>query len=99
MNDPMSLLDLIPPKVTRPHRGWVVLAFGVLGFVGCLPFAPLAWWMGNADMNAINAGTMDATGRELTNAGRLLGMTATFLYLVLPLLWFFLGGMFIDALK
>jgi hypothetical protein len=66
-----------------PHRGGLILAFGILGLVVPIPiFGPLAWIMGNNDMGEIREGRMDPEGETLTNVGRILGMVSTILLLV-----------------
>ncbi len=66
----------------KPHRGTLILVFGILGLVICAPFGVAAWIMGNGDLKQIDAGTMDPSGRSLTNAGRICGMIATILLAV-----------------
>ena len=61
----------------RPHRGVVILVFGILGLVLCQLFGIAAWVMGNEDLKEMNAGRMDSSGRDLTKAGRICGMVAT----------------------
>ena len=63
----------------QPHRGTMILVFGILGLVVCLPFGIVAWVMGNADLKAMDAGTMDPEGRGTTHAGKIIGMIATIL--------------------
>lgn len=63
----------------RPHRGGLVLVLGILGIVLCQILAPFAWVMGNNDLAAMNAGTMDSSGRGLTDAGRICGIIGTIL--------------------
>lgn len=58
----------------EPHRGTMILVFGILGIVLCGIFAVLAWIFGNTDLRKMDAGTMDAMGREMTNIGKILGM-------------------------
>ena len=61
----------------RPHRGAVILAFGILGLVVCQLFGVAAWVMADNDLKEMRRGYMDPSGRELTNTGRILGMVAT----------------------
>jgi len=69
-----------------PHRGGVVLALGILGLVmTCVPLSIIAWVMANGDLGEIDAGRMDPTGRELTNAGKILGVVGTLLVAVVYL--------------
>jgi hypothetical protein len=67
----------------KPHRGVLILVLGILGLVGCGIFTAIpAWVMGSSDLNSMAAGTMDPSGRSLTNAGRICGMIATILAIV-----------------
>jgi len=66
----------------RPHRGATILAFGILGLVVCQLFGVAAWVMGNEDLTAMDRGYMDPSGRDLTKAGRILGIVATTITLI-----------------
>ena len=78
-----------PPKPTpppqadlkhyEPHRGVLILTFGILGVACCFPFGIAAWVMGNNDIKQIEAGTMDPTGKGMTNAGKICGIIGTVL--------------------
>ncbi|MCI0460621.1 MAG: hypothetical protein L0Z62_27010 [Gemmataceae bacterium] len=75
----------------EPHRGVLILVFGILGFVVCGLFGVAAWVMGNADLAKIRSGQMDPEGESMTQAGRICGMIATILMilsLVLVVFWF-----------
>ena len=61
----------------KPHRGALILAFGILGPVVCQLFGVAAWVMANNDLKEMNRGYMDPSGRDLTQTGRILGMVAT----------------------
>jgi hypothetical protein len=63
----------------KPHRGTLILVLGILSLVVCAPLGIFAWVMGNGDLKQIDAGTMDPSGRALTNAGRICGMIGTIL--------------------
>lgn len=72
------------PVWHRPHRGGLILALGVLGLVvQCPLFSVAAWVMGNHDLREIDAGRMDPEGLGLTQAGRILGMIVSILFLVI----------------
>jgi predicted Zn finger-like uncharacterized protein len=63
-----------------PHRGTLILVFGILGLVVApLIFGPIAWIMGNNDIKEMQAGRMDPEGESQTNIGRILGMISTIL--------------------
>ena len=61
----------------QPHRGTQVLVFGILSLVVCPFFGIAAWSMGNADLQDMAAGRMEASGRDMTQAGRICGMVGT----------------------
>jgi len=74
----------------QPHRGSVILAFGILGFLVCGLFGVAAWVMADNDLEQMNCGYMDPSGRDLTRTGRILGMVATAMIaipLILVVLW------------
>ena len=60
-----------------PHRGTLILVFGIVGIVACGIFAILAWLFGNEDLKKMNMGQMDPSGRDTTNTGRILGIIGT----------------------
>lgn len=66
----------------KPHRGTMILVFGILGFVICPIFGIVAWVMGNNDLKEIQAGTMDPSGEGITKAGKIIGMIATILAII-----------------
>lgn len=61
----------------KPHRGVLILVFGILSFVLCPFFGVAAWVMGTTDLQEMANGSMDPTGRDLTKAGRICGMIGT----------------------
>jgi hypothetical protein len=70
------------PDYERPHRGGMILAFGIISLVICqlgigLVFGILAWVMGNSDLKAMDAGEVDPEGRQLTQTGKILGIVGT----------------------
>ena len=79
-----------PPM--QPHRGVLIFIFGLLGLFTCAIFGLLAWIFGNEDLKKMEQGIMDPSGRDLTNAGRILGIISvsiTVLGLVIILAYFF----------
>lgn len=68
--------DAIPsiPSGKRPHRGTVILVFGILGLVICFPFGIAAWVMGSGDLAAMDRGEIDPDGRSMTQAGKICGI-------------------------
>jgi len=67
------------PQGPRPHRGAMILTFGIVGFLCCFIFAILAWVMGGSDLKEMAAGRMDRAGEGQTRAGWILGIIATIL--------------------
>jgi hypothetical protein len=70
----------------EPHRGTLILVFGIIGLVACMFFAPFAWIMGNHDLAEMRSGRMDPEGEGLTNAGRICGIIGTVLFGILVVL-------------
>ena len=67
----------------EPHRGGLILTFGILALLMCgLIFGPLAWFMGSKDLKEMDAGRMDPEGRGLTQAGRIIGIISFILNLL-----------------
>lgn len=66
----------------EPHRGTLILVFGIIGLVGCMPFGIAAWIMGNGDLKKMAAGQMDPEGEGLTKAGKICGMISVILTIV-----------------
>ena len=64
----------------QPHRGVLILVFGILGLVMCQIFSIVAWVMGKSDLAEMDAGRMDPEGRSLTKAGQILGIIGTLLF-------------------
>jgi hypothetical protein len=86
----------------KAHRGVLILVLGILSLVtGCAPvLGPIAWILGNNDLKEIRAGTMDPSGEGMTNAGKICGMIATILSVVVICLYLLIflgvfGGAFV----
>lgn len=82
-----------PPE---PHRGMLVLIFGILGLFVSGIFGLLAWIFGNTDLKKMDSGRMDPSGRENTKVGRIMGIVGVglnLLGLLIMLVWlvFLLG--------
>lgn len=75
-------MSQIPSGTLTPHRGTMILVFGILGFVLCFIFGIVAWVMGNNDLRAMAEGRMDPSGEGITKAGKICGMIATILQLL-----------------
>ncbi|MCL2700559.1 MAG: DUF4339 domain-containing protein [Phycisphaerae bacterium] len=75
------------PGGMKPHRGTMILIFGIVGlvtFLCCLTiiFSILAWVLGQSDLRAMREGRMDPSGQGITNGGRICGIVGVVLYLV-----------------
>ena len=75
-----------------PHRGGAVLALGIVGLVLCFICGIIAWVMGGNDLKEMAAGRMDATGKGLTQAGKICGMISVIwtLFIIGIYVFFFL---------
>jgi len=71
-----------PGHFMAPHRGVLILVFGILSWVVCLIFGIVAWIMGNSDLRAMQEGRMDPSGEGLTKAGKIVGMISVILTVV-----------------
>lgn len=71
----------------EPHRGVMILVFGILGLVMCVIFGILAWVMGKGDLDKMRRGVMDREGEALTKVGYILGIVSVVLNLVGILIW------------
>ena len=60
----------------------MILVFGILGLVLCQVFGIVAWVMGSSDLKEMDAGTMDPSGRGMTQAGKVCGIVATILMIL-----------------
>ena len=80
----------------KPHRGTLILVFGILSLVLCAPLGIPAWIMGNADLKEMDAGKMDPSGRSITQGGRICGIIGTVLLGIGVL--FFCGAMLFGML-
>jgi len=80
-----------PPQATathvEPHRGALILTFGILSIVCCFPFGIAAWIMGNNDMQQIEAGMMNPSGKGITNAGKICGIVGTIIGILTTGFW------------
>jgi hypothetical protein len=89
-----------------PHRGQLILILGIASLagsviVGALSFfiGPVAWYLANVDLKAMNEGRMDPEGRSNTQIGKVCGIIATVLLIlsvlaicVIGVLWIAIVG-------
>jgi len=80
-----------------PHRGTLILVFGILSIVCCLIFGIVAWVMASKDLKEMAAGRMDPSGQGMTKAGMIcgiIGIVLQSLYIVIQLILCALGAGF-----
>lgn len=75
-------MQLQHPAGLPPHRGPMILVLGLVGLLMCVAVGVFAWLFGNKDLAEMDAGRMDPAGRDLTKAGKILGMVAVGLWVV-----------------
>lgn len=86
------------PSALKPHRGTMLIIFGVLGLICCIIFGILAWVMGQGDLKEMAAGRMDPSGEGLTKAAKILGIISVVLNVLGILVWgLMMAGIFTAA--
>lgn len=66
----------------QPHRGQLILILGIMGILTTCPIPSImAWVMGSHDLDEMRMDRMDDSGYSMTNAGRLLGVFFSMLYI------------------
>jgi DNA-directed RNA polymerase subunit RPC12/RpoP len=71
----------------QPHRGAMILTFGILSLFICQIFGIVAWVLANNDLQEIEAGRMDPEGEGLTKAGKIIGIVSLSLTAAMILLY------------
>lgn len=85
--------QLVPQQQSASTTAIMSLVFGILGVICCGLMGPIAWYLGNQELKAIQAGTSPAAGDGLAKAGMILGIVGS-IFFCLTLVWiFFMGGM------
>jgi nitrite reductase/ring-hydroxylating ferredoxin subunit len=83
---------VVPPRPTyipvhvEPHRGGLILTLAIVGLIICGPMALAAWIMATSDLQKMRHGSMDKSGYGLTQAGMVIGIIGTILWI----LWLFI---------
>jgi hypothetical protein len=74
----------------QPHRGALILLLGIMGVLTTCPIPSImAWVMGSHDLGEMQAARMDPSGERMTNAGRLLGLIFSMVYIVAAVIGMF----------
>ncbi|HEX5761309.1 MAG TPA: DUF4190 domain-containing protein [Thermoanaerobaculia bacterium] len=69
------------------------LILGILGILCCPICGPIAWYLGNQELRAVREGRSSPASQGMAQAGQILGIVGTVLF-VFTLLWVFaFGGM------
>lgn len=84
---PTDLPPHLRTSLMQPHRGVTILVLGILGLTVCFIMGIVAWVMANSDLREMDAGRMDAAGRDLTRGGKICGMVASFLGCIAVVIW------------
>ena len=58
------------------------LILSIVGIVCCAVAAPVAWYMGNTEVQAIDAGRRDPSNRGTANAAKIIGIVGTVLAII-----------------
>jgi len=83
-----------PPPPLPPQsksNATTALVLGILSVVCCQILGPVAWYLGNKELQAIKAGSAPITGEGSAKAGMILGIIATIIF-ALSILWMLLWG-------
>lgn len=83
MSQTPPVTPIPPAQYARPHRGALILTFGILSWLCCVVFGVVAWVMANGDLRQMDAGLMDPSGNGLTQAGKIIGMISVILNVLL----------------
>lgn len=78
-----------------------VLVLGIIGIVACQLLGPVAWVMGNNEIEAIDAGRRAPENRGTANAGRILGIVSTVLLAIgiIFLILFIVGAITFSSIE
>lgn len=93
-----------PPATGQPaesasSQAITALILGVLGFFTCQLLGPFAWYLGNQELQAIREGRSPKAGESLATIGKICGIVATVLLILIPIVILAMGGMaFLAAL-
>ncbi len=76
----------------------VALVMSILGLAVCAIGGPIGWYLGQQELNGIDAGLRDPSNRGTANAAKVIGIVATVMIVVgivsFALFVFWMGGLF-----
>jgi len=76
----------------RSSNATTILVLGILSLVVCAVMGPIAWWMGSAELKAIDAGLVSQQDRGTVNAGYICGIIGSILMLISIVMVLFVFG-------
>jgi len=98
MSDQLDDYDDAPAgRRVEPHRGVMILVFGILGLMVCFIFGIVAWVMGKGDLEKMKRGEMDREGEAMTRVGYILGIVSTIIVLVAFVVWLLIVVLAVGA--
>lgn len=68
------------PGFAESSQATTALVLSILGIVCCGVLAPIGWYIGQQELNGIEAGRRDPTNRGTANAARVIGIIFTLVY-------------------
>src|SRR5512132_1282143 len=75
-----------PPLPPQKSNATTALILGIVSVLCCQILGPVAWYLGNKELQAIRAGAAPITGEGSAKAGMILGIIGTILF-ALSILW------------
>ena len=97
MSDQLDDYDAPAGRRVEPHRGVMILVFGILGLMVCFIFGIVSWVMGKGDLQKMKAGQMDREGEALTRVGYILGIVSTVIVLAAFVIWLLIVVLAVGA--
>lgn len=88
-------MTVVSPQPTQSTSTQAVtsLVLGILSLFCCPLLAPVAWYLGNQEIKAVQEGRSAPSSEGIAKAGMILGIIGT-IWMVLVAIWvFFMGGM------
>lgn len=102
VNMPPPAYGYAPPSYGNPYgmnepprssNSTTILVLGILSLVVCAVMGPIAWWMGKAELQQIDAGLVSSQDRGTVNAGYICGIIGTVLMGISVLMILFVLGL------
>ncbi len=99
--EPRGLPPHRPPNLSArpsaPHRGGLILALAIVGWLICPVTSVVAWVMGQADLKKMKAMEMDPAGEGLTKAGVILAIVQLVVFVLATFVWVVAAGVAIGV--